>query len=82
MLKFSEFFKFSSEISWILQIFWPNSDPNSSFGSVPRNSRTFQLRLAAANAKVAEVEAVRRRPLDGSLGGGFSVKIETKIYKN
>ena len=38
MLKFSEFFEFSSENSWILQEFWPNSDLNSSFGSVPRRS--------------------------------------------
>ena len=35
-LKFSEIFEFSNENSWILQEFWPNSDLNSSFGSVPR----------------------------------------------
>ena len=38
MLKFSEFSEFSSEYSWILKEFWPNSDRNSSFGSVPRRS--------------------------------------------
>ena len=36
MLKFSDFFRFSSENSWILQEFSPNSDLNSWFGSVPR----------------------------------------------
>ena len=38
MLKFSEFFEFSSENSWILKEFSPNSDLKSSNGSVPRRS--------------------------------------------
>ena len=38
MLKFSEIFEFSSENSWILKEFWPNSDRKSSNGSVPRRS--------------------------------------------
>ena len=38
MLKFSEICELSRENSWILKEFWPNSDRNSSFGSVPRRS--------------------------------------------
>ena len=35
---FSEIFEFSSENSWILKEFWPNSDVKSSNGSIPRRS--------------------------------------------
>ena len=38
MLQFSEIFEFSSENSWILKEFWPNSDVKSSNGSIPRLS--------------------------------------------
>ena len=36
MLKFSENWEFSNENSWILKEVWPNSDPKSSNGSIPR----------------------------------------------
>ena len=42
---FSEFFKI--ENSWILKEFWPNSDRNSSFGSVPRRSNLSTLGRAS-----------------------------------